>query len=182
MVAAVEGRRHAPWMPPALFHLICLRIIHGGLRVVRLIEALQAGTLRTRRSPAPGLTRRRAEVSAEPAVVLPRDFNWLARFVPGSLLPSGALRNLLEDPEMLGLLAASPRLVRTMRPLCRMIGVEMPKLPEPPVSVGPTAAPESAAGDGGSRPSSPDEMPEDEPCIGCGGETVDFQTFGLRTT
>ena len=41
------------------------------------------------------------------------------------------LRALLAEPEMVALLAASPRAVRTLKPLCRMLGVDLPLPPAP---------------------------------------------------
>jgi hypothetical protein len=127
------------------------------VRIRLLIAALQAGTVRTRKSPQPG-TRDRADAVADavaaPAWVLPRDRGWLLTMVRavGLSLPHGSLAILLEDPEMVALLASSPRLVRTMKPLCRALGVEMPKFPPPPVP--PVAGPQDEA-DMAPRPDSP---------------------------
>jgi len=42
------------------------------------------------------------------------------------------LRHLLTDPELLALLHTSPQLVRMLRPLCWMLGVELPATVLPP--------------------------------------------------
>jgi hypothetical protein len=160
LVTALEGRSAV--MLFAFRMLISRRIIDRAREVVRLIEALRAGTLLTRRSPAPGLTRMRRTLddaepgaaAAGPKAVLPRGFGWLLPLVPCQAACCGAgLLNLLEDPEMAELLAASPRLVRTLKPLCRMLGVRMPKVPAPIPPAPPSAEPEGAAAVIGSRPS-----------------------------
>jgi hypothetical protein len=106
-------------------------------RIRALIAALQDGTVRTRRSPAPGLTRARPAAGAADSTWLPsRRLGWLLAFIAGRQSPTPWLLALIEDPEMVALLAASPRLVRTMKPLCRALGVRLPKLrtPVPPVA------------------------------------------------
>jgi hypothetical protein len=66
------------------------------------------------------------------------------------LLPFAWLQSLVEEPEMLALMTASPRLVRTMKPLCRALGVTIPKLPAPmppaPALAGPGAGAKPVAG------------------------------------
>jgi hypothetical protein len=67
---------------------------------------------------------------------------WLCAAVPslprrfGAAQFGGHLRHLLADPEMIGLIAASPRMLRTLRPLLWMLGIEAlllrPPLPSPP--------------------------------------------------
>jgi hypothetical protein len=52
----------------------------------------------------------------------------------------GHLQHLLADPEMMGLIAASPRMRRTLRPLLWMLGIEAslirpPPPPPPPLPV-----------------------------------------------
>jgi hypothetical protein len=119
------------------------------MRIRLLIAALQDGTVRTRRSPVPGLALAPSSVRAAPAWMPPRRLGWLRTMVPGHLLPGAWMQSLVEEPEMLGLLAASPRLVRTMKPLCRALGVTLPKLPAP---VPPSAGPEGGSPEGGTEP------------------------------
>ncbi|MDE2007939.1 MAG: hypothetical protein KGI51_15315, partial [Rhodospirillales bacterium] len=69
------------------------------------------------RRPAPPLSQ---------AVRVPSRRAWLAGL---SLHVNGAiarLQHLMYEPEMASLLAASPRLVALLRPLCRMLAVEFP--------------------------------------------------------
>ena len=58
-------------------------------------------------------------------VWLPRRFGWLCGLVPGEAASyAGQLRVVLAEPEMVALLAACPRAVRIVRPLCWMLGIE----------------------------------------------------------
>ena len=66
---------------------------------------------------------------------LPGGFGWLIRLSPAAACHGGQLQRLLADPEMAALLAASPRMGRLLRPLCRMLAVE-----PPPGLLGPPAA------------------------------------------
>jgi hypothetical protein len=66
-------------------------------------------------------------------------FAWLCVAVPslprrfGAAQFGGHLRHLLSDPEMMGLIAASPRIRRTLRPLLWMLGIEESLIrPSPP--------------------------------------------------
>jgi hypothetical protein len=72
--------------------------------------------------------------------LFPYRFAWLCGAVPSLARRFGAaqfgsqLQYLLTDPEMMGLLAASPRMRRTLRPLLWMLGIEasLIRLPPPP--------------------------------------------------
>ena len=55
--------------------------------------------------------------------MLPRGAHWLLRLIPGAAASRSQREALLREPEMEALLAADPRLVRILRPLCRMLGV-----------------------------------------------------------
>ena len=70
----------------------------------------------------PALSRRGAD--ARPR--LPGGFGWLIRLSPAAACHGGQLQRLLADPEMAALLAATPRMGRLLRPLCRMLAVEPP--------------------------------------------------------
>lgn len=57
--------------------------------------------------------------------VLPLRFGWLLALVPcDAACFAGQIRTVLGEPEMVALLAASPRARRVLAPLCRMLGVE----------------------------------------------------------
>ena len=57
---------------------------------------------------------------------LPGGFGWLIRLSPAAACHGGQLQRLLADPEMAALLAATPRMGRVLRPLCRMLAVKPP--------------------------------------------------------
>ncbi len=82
------------------------------------------------RNPLPKWARpaaaRRSAPPLSQAVRVPSRRAWLAGL---SLHLNGAiarLQHLMYEPEMASLLAASPRLVALLRPLCRMLAVEFP--------------------------------------------------------
>ena len=82
-------------------------------------------------SPQPGAARRRA-LPLSQAVRVPSRRAWLAGL---SLNVNGAgarLQHMVYDPEVAALLAASPRLVALLRPLCRMLAVDLPAAVLPP--------------------------------------------------
>ena len=58
---------------------------------------------------------------------------------PAAAAAASQLRHLLTDPEVLALLRASPALVQLLRPLCRMLGVDLPVefLPPKPANAEP---------------------------------------------
>jgi hypothetical protein len=133
LVTALQRNNVPGGIPYATIMLISMRISAVGREIRTLIEAIQAGTLRTRRSPAPGLTRTRhaaAEPEAAERLTLPRRFGWLLAVPCQAACFGEGVRQLLAEPEMLALMAASPRLVRRLRSLCWMLAVEMPKMPE----------------------------------------------------
>jgi hypothetical protein len=113
----------------------------GGIcgKIERLCQRFQAGRLW--RAPA------RADVVAPVGAdgrkralalqVLPRRFAWLVRLVGYQAAGYGCqLRVILEQPEMVELLQASPQAGRILRPLCRMLAVETALLrPRPAGSV-----------------------------------------------
>ena len=76
---------------------------------------------------------------------LPSNFGWLPGLSTSVAIGASQLRHLLTDPELLALLHTSPALVRMLRPLCWMLGVELPAAvlpPRPaPADAGPDAEP-----------------------------------------
>ena len=83
-------------------------------------------------SPKPAV--RRHALPLPQAVRVPGRRAWLVGLSPNVNCAAGRLQHMMNDPEMVTLLAASPRLVALLRPLCRMLGVEFPPgiLPPPP--------------------------------------------------
>jgi len=68
--------------------------------------------------------------SREASPRLPRGFAWLIRLAPETACGAEQLRYFLADPEVAALLAAAPRMAQALRPLCRMLGVEVARSPE----------------------------------------------------
>jgi hypothetical protein len=145
---AIESREPAGVYPEGMLRAIRNRMTRVRMVIQALLAAFQAGTLRTRRSAAAGGARGRPTVRATAAFRLPGQFGWLFAYVPHGLMPNGWLQQLVDDPEMRALLAASPRAVRTLKPLCRMLGVEMPK-PAPVAEVPPAPPAGAPAADDG---------------------------------
>ncbi|HET9148101.1 MAG TPA: hypothetical protein VFN77_08630 [Acetobacteraceae bacterium] len=83
--------------------------------------------------PAPP---RRAARPSRPVPVDPfpalRRFASLLRLVPETAALASQLRHLLADSRMKALLEATPELRRTLRPLCRMLGIRAAKSPPSP--------------------------------------------------
>ena len=63
---------------------------------------------------------------------LPSRRAWLVGLSLDVTCAIGRLRHLMYDPELASLLAASPRLVALIRPLCRMLAVDLPAGVPPP--------------------------------------------------
>ena len=124
---AVGGWGGRGLLGQALVMLLYRRL--GGIcgKMERLSQRFLAGRLW--RVPAradvverAGADRRKRAVALQ---VLPRRFGWLVRLVLYQAAGYGCqLRVILEQPEMVELLQASPQAVRILRPLCRMLGVE----------------------------------------------------------
>lgn len=122
-VAAKGGRDHAAG---PLVILICNRLNRIVTRLLALAAQVAAGTLR-----APRVACRRRETAATPRepprLRLPRGFGWLIREVRETVQYGGQVSHILDDPEMLALLAAAPQAGRILRPLCRMMAISLPE-------------------------------------------------------
>ena len=82
-----------------------------------------------RQNPLPKWARPGARPPALPlsqAVRVPSRRRWLAGLSLNINCAGSQLQHLMYDPELGTLLAASPRLVALLRPLCRMLAVEFP--------------------------------------------------------
>jgi len=136
---AVAGRIAGPARPGLagpLIILIWTRLRRMAGRITRLAARAEAGPLPPPRS-RPAAPRRTA---APPYQRLPRGFAWLVRLVPAASSGAGQLQALLDDPAMQTLIEAAPQIGRTLRPLCRMLGVSLSpslRLPSPAVPTPP---------------------------------------------
>ena len=132
-----------------LVFLIYARLGLVSAQIERLAARFAAGRLWTRRPRA-----MRAEIAedivAGPAVirgprVWPYPLEWLVRMVgweAGGY--GGQVRHLLEQPDMVALLRASPQAALILGPVCRMLGIPsrvLRPLPEGVVPPVPVAAP-----------------------------------------
>ena len=119
-----------------LFRVLWARLGRIAARFARLAARIPPGAPPRASITRPSTTPPRATRALPPApslawLHLPRRPGWLSRVVPPPLCPAASqLRHLLADPAMAALLAASPGLRRTIRPLCRMLALPPP--PEPP--------------------------------------------------
>ena len=122
-VAAKGGRDHAAG---PLVILICNRLNRIVTRLLALAAQVAAGKLRT-----PRVARGRRETAATPRdpprLRLPRGFGWLIKEVRETVQYGGQVSHILDDPEMLTLLAAAPQAGRILRPLCRMMAISLPE-------------------------------------------------------
>ncbi|HLN08195.1 MAG TPA: hypothetical protein VK281_04440, partial [Xanthobacteraceae bacterium] len=118
-----------------LLILLWTRLRQVSQRLAALAARAAAGRALTHRPRsvhvAPLTPIRRAPPAPFPR--LPHKFAWLVRLVPQAASHGSQLRHLLSEPEMAALLAASPQARRLLRPLCRMLAVEPPRAPDPPL-------------------------------------------------
>jgi len=144
------GPQRGP-IPPSLCLFIQDWLSQRRSLVLALIARFQAGKLR---QPGPARPRARPEGATRPArwppppdQSLPRWRNWLQTLVP-EVEHSGAwLSDLLAEPRMRELAAASPQLGRHLRPVLRAIGREVPEWLKAPPRPRPPGPPEDDLSD-----------------------------------
>ena len=108
------------------------RLARAARRLTRLLEALAAGRLPRRRTPGP------ARPGGPPPAPIPRCHAWLVVTLGHNAAASACqLQSLLHDPATTALLAAAPAAAiasaaRTLRPLCRLLGIPLPPALQPP--------------------------------------------------
>jgi len=144
----------------ALQVLLWSRLSRMAQRARRLGAKIAAGApLFIARPRAPQRTPNR------PYPRLPGSYVWLIRAVPGTAFGAVQLRWLLTTPEMAEI-AQTPPMRRLLRPLCRMLGVELPPVPPAPKQALPATPaaptrppPEAPAPLQAAPPSGPPELP-----------------------
>jgi hypothetical protein len=129
-------------MGHALARAIISRLERATLRFIRVIEHIEAGTLRpTRQRELPDTPRVRAAqrppLPGQPDtshIKLPRNWGWLCPLVPSYAATwGGHLVILLRDPEMQALMLKAPRLWRILRPILHMTAANVdPGMVPPP--------------------------------------------------
>jgi hypothetical protein len=139
--------------------ILCNRIVRASRRLTALLTRLAAGRApRLRPSAAAGQPRAGGPPAPPlpPALRLPRGRLWLFRALENdayrhNIAARGTqLQTLLHDPATLVLLATAPpaalnSLARTLRPLCRLLGADLPELLRPPAAPpAQTACPQAA--------------------------------------
>ena len=132
VVAAVRARVGdwglAGLLDVALAMLTYRRIGRIGQRIERLLVRFRAGTL-WRMPERTGVVRAVAAAGGRrvvPGLVLPCRFGWLVRAAAWrAAVYGGQLQAVLETPELVELLIAAPQAARILRPVCRMLLVDM---------------------------------------------------------
>ena len=120
---------------PAL-HLITVTLRRVATRFAKVLLRIANGTLRQPRQ-RPAAPRKQPENPPKR-----REWPYRLRSTPGWLRKiieprhhlnywADALRVLVRDPELQELLTPAPQLRQILRPLCTMMGVEPPPLPQP---------------------------------------------------
>ncbi len=121
-------------MPHSLCQLLTNRLIRLTHRLRILIER---GPLPAR---PPRTTPRQTPANPKPSTIEyypPTNFAWLLHLFPNSgvAVAHFQLKTLLDEPETQSLIATHPTLARSLRPLCRLVGLKPPaclKLPRKP--------------------------------------------------
>ena len=118
-------------LDPAQAILLSRRISRTAEQIERLLLRFRAGTLPVVTSRA--VTAKRRDGSAARGPTLPRNFGWLVIAGKHHAVCYGLqLQTVLNEPEMVELLAASAQARRVLRPLCRALALEMPWCPAKP--------------------------------------------------
>jgi hypothetical protein len=137
--AVAEKIADYPWTGPMVVYV--WNRLHRINAIFQALAALiAAGNLPPERVCRPRAVRVLSAVPARPATqkMFAYRFAWLVAAMPslarrfGAAQFGGHLRHLLADPEMMALVAASPRMRRTLRPLLWMLGMEASLIWPPP--------------------------------------------------
>jgi hypothetical protein len=129
------GPLHCPGRDRTYLGAVFLRVDSIRKRFARLVERFRDGTLgpprRRADSGSAAASSEGASPHPRPDIVLPRSFAWLCGLMPQHAAHyGGQLRTLMDDPELIKLLAIAPQAGRVLRPLFRMLGHarEMPEI------------------------------------------------------
>ena len=125
------------WRDPSrapFYRLLYNRVSRAAVLIARLHALWQQGRLPRPRAPRPGRTR---APNPTPIPSLPRRHAWLVARAGYRAAGIGSqLAEWLKRPDMPDFLAAAPQAGRHLRPLCRMLGVDLPPFlqlpPNPP--------------------------------------------------
>lgn len=141
MMRAVEERRSHGGPSAIVFHAIVNRLDRMFIRVHRALLAYEPGRPNRRPSDACMAAAAAARLARAAAIAmgealppraerdrglgvrLPGRFGWLAELMPEMEVAAPEVREILNDPVMIELLANVPSVRRTMRALCNMLGI-----------------------------------------------------------
>ncbi len=125
------GRVFNPQRNPIVPGLVIYNyILRTRARFNRLMTLLLAG--RAPRVRTPGKPREKTERKT-PRLRLPTRKGWLGKELQEySHFYAGGIFHTLNDPETAAVIAGSPQAQRLLRPLCRMLGFDMPCIPPRP--------------------------------------------------
>jgi hypothetical protein len=139
-------------------------IVHLWERLTRLanrFNAIAARPIKPRETanPIPAPPKPPAETCHDPRFKtrrLPTANGWLLKLLPEADTFVSQLQAMLADPEIAALLKAKPSLIRLLRPICRMLGVQPPLDPESKLAPpSPPARPRSPSVQPSSMPADP---------------------------
>ncbi len=133
--------QRAPARAP-FFLVLHNRVGRAARLLTRLFDLWQQGRLPP---PRPSQAGRPRTTPSAPPIRFPRSRAWLVRIGGHRIAGSGSqLQHFLQRPDIPDFLAAAPQAARHLRPLCRMLGVEIPPalavLRDPPIIRKPRAA------------------------------------------
>ena len=131
LLIAAQFRRLGPLTLP-----LWTRISRARQRLARLLANLAAGTMPKPCAPRPG------RPSHPKPAALPRGYAWVIAILGYHAAGRAAqISTLLSDPAMQAAIAAAPTAARTLRPLCRILGIDLPAYMQPPENSVPPRAP-----------------------------------------
>ena len=141
-------------------------------RFASLVARVRAGTIRPSRPRR--LRSGLARPPRPPAYYLSRRRGWLLPVVPSAIAYASQLSHLLAQPDMAELIARAPTLGRLLRPLARMLAMDLPAALQRPASVR-AARPKPEK----PKPPLPDHtLPSRRPSIVVRGTRLSRRVFG----
>ena len=97
-------------------------------RFERLVARVMAGKPGVVRTPTSGTVRVGREVRPKRPSLVPRGFAWAVKMHQGTAVFGSQLQALLAEPAMIELLQRAPDAGSILRPLCRMLALDVPEM------------------------------------------------------
>ena len=135
--ATVANHIARAWHLEPLLALIYHRLTRMALRLDRLTQRWQAGTLPKPRAPQTRSAPTRPDSPKTKPIAVPKSHFWLVRLVQPTAQYIVPVEIFLANPETRALVEAAPQAGRILRPLCRALGITPPewlRLPARPVT------------------------------------------------